>query len=140
MPKSREKLLEVVVREVGMYPMDAYLFVEQGLRFAVQRVHGPERRGGGSRHITGQQLCEGLREFALQRWGMLAGMVLRRWNIASTLDFGRIVYAMIDAGLMQKTEEDSLDDFRNVFDFRTGFDSDYKISVTERPNPQGNTR
>ena len=58
---------------------------------------------------------------------MLARTVLRRWNITSTLDFGRMVFAMVDGGLMQKTEEDSVEDFRNVYDFRNAFESDYHI-------------
>ena len=56
-----------------------------------------------------------------------AGAVLRRWNITSTFDFGRIVFALIAAGQMQQTEEDSIDDFRGVFEFRTAFESDYRI-------------
>ena len=134
-PSKRQKELEDVVRETGMYPIDAYYFVQQGLGFAVQRVHGPEKKGQ-NRHITGQQLCEGLREFAFEQWGMLARTVLGRWNIISTLDFGKIVYAMIDAEMLQRTDEDSLDDFRTVYDFKAGFDAGYKIDGTPKPKPQ----
>ena len=71
--------------------------------------------------MSGQQLCEGLREYALQQWGYLARTVLRRWNITSTVDFGKIVFALVEIGQMQKTDDDTLDDFRNVFDFRAAF-------------------
>jgi uncharacterized repeat protein (TIGR04138 family) len=57
----------------------------------------------------------------------MARTVLRRWGITSTLDFGQIVFALIQADQMQRTEEDTLDDFRNVYDFRTAFESGYRI-------------
>ena len=71
----------------------------------------------------------GLREFALQRWGLMARTVLQRWNITSTFDFGRIVFAMVENDLMQKTDEDSIEDFRNVYDFKTAFEADYPIEI-----------
>ena len=36
---------------------------------------------------------------------------------------------MVEAGLMQKTEDDSLEDFRNVFDFRTTLENEYQIQA-----------
>jgi uncharacterized repeat protein (TIGR04138 family) len=74
-----------------------------------------------SSHVTGQQLCMGLREFAIQQYGMLAPAVLWHWNIRRTEDFGRIVYAMIDGGVLSRTAEDSIDDFSGVFDFSEAF-------------------
>ena len=67
-----------------------------------------------------------MKDFALHQWGLLARTVLRRWNVTCTLDFGRIVFAMVDAGHMQKTQDDSVDDFKGVFDFRHAFDT-YRI-------------
>jgi uncharacterized repeat protein (TIGR04138 family) len=126
-----EKSLHDVVDAIGVYPIDAYLFVQQGLTQTVRRAHGEaeaEESSDASRHVTGQQLCQGLRDFALERWGLLARTVLSRWNITSTMDFGRIVFALIDHGFMRKTDEDSIDDFRNVFDFKTAFESGYRIN------------
>jgi uncharacterized repeat protein (TIGR04138 family) len=127
--QPREKSLSEVVEDVGVYPMDAFHFVQQGLAYAVDRFHGSARAEEPieSRHISGQQLCEGLRQFALSKWGMLARTVLKRWQITSTMDFGRIVYALIDAGHMQKTDRDSIEDFRNVYDFKTAFEAGYRI-------------
>ena len=104
------------------YPPEAFAFVREALYLAAVHEHGPEPEMAnpallGRRHVTGQQLCEALRNLAIQRWGFLARLVLSSWNIHSTLDFGKIVYAMIDNELMQKTEGDSLEDFRDVFDF-----------------------
>jgi uncharacterized repeat protein (TIGR04138 family) len=121
------KTLDDVVAEIGLYPAEAYEFVQQGLSFTVNQVHGEVTDPETNRHITGPQLCEGLREFALLQWGMLARTVLRRWNITSTMDFGRIVFALVENGFLQKQEGDSVEDFRNVFDFRAAFEADYRI-------------
>lgn len=125
---QQQDLLEVARR--SEYPLDAFVFVQRGLDFTVRRMHGEMDTADeaethpqfGSRHVNGQMLCEGLRDFALSEYGMLARTVLKRWRIRSCEDFGRIVYHMVDAGLMHKTDEDSYDDFKNVFDFNEAFD------------------
>ena len=119
--------MQQVVEDLGLYPPEAYAFIQQGLSFTVQKLHGKVKDPKANRHVTGADLCEGLRELALNQWGRLARTVLRRWNITTTLDFGRIVFAMVEAGLMQKTEDDSLEDFRNVFEFRTALEAEYQI-------------
>ena len=124
---KRQKSLQQLIDEVGIYPPAAYQFIQEGLGYTVQQIHGRQVKADASRHVSGPQLCEGLRQFALDRWGLLARTVLRRWNITSTLDFGRIVFALIQIGHMQKTSDDSLEDFENVYDFKTAFDSDYRI-------------
>ena len=116
-----------VVEDVGLYPPEAFAFIQKGLNHTVQQCHGKQKDPRASRHVTGQNLCDGLREVALAEWGRMARTVLRRWNITSTLDFGRIVFAMVDAGLMQKTEDDTIEDFRNVYDFRSAFEVEYQI-------------
>jgi uncharacterized repeat protein (TIGR04138 family) len=123
----QEKSVQQVVQDVGLYPPEAFAFIQKGLAQTVQKLHGKTRDPKANRHVTGQDLCEGLREVALAEWGRLARTVLRRWNITATLDFGRIVFAMVEAGLMQKTDDDSIEDFRNVYDFRTAFEAEYQI-------------
>ena len=116
-----QKSLEQLVEEVGLYPREAYEFIQQGLSYTVQKLHGEEKDPDASRHVSGRELSQGLREFALLQWGMLAGTVLRRWNILRTDDFGRIVFAMVESKLLQKTDEDELGDFECVFDFDKAF-------------------
>ncbi len=130
MPKvAPVKSLEQLAEAVGTYAVDAFYFVQQGLAQTSGTVHG-KRGKDPCRHISGQQLAEGLRDLAVANWGFLARTVLERWGIYSTLDFGRIVYAMIDAGIMARTDEDSLEDFRGVYDFRSAFDRGYRIGST----------
>lgn len=114
-----------VINAAGPYPLEAFCFVREGLSFTAERVHAAPREGSEmDRHISGQQLCMGLRDFAIDRYGLMAPVVLGHWHIKRTDDFGRIVFAMIGEGLMSKTEDDTLDDFRAVFDFGDAFSRD----------------
>lgn len=126
-PPQPVKSLDEIVEEVGLYPIEAYEFVQRGLGYTVQKLHGEVKNPSANRHISGQQLSQGLREFALLQWGLLAHTVLARWNIRRTDDFGRIVFALVEHGHMSKTDEDNIEDFRNVFDFRTVFEEQYRI-------------
>jgi uncharacterized repeat protein (TIGR04138 family) len=126
--KSPEKTLQQVVDAVGTYPVEAYIFVREGLSYTADKIHGETEGPQAARHISGRDLCMGLREFALHRWGYMARIVLQRWNITTTLDFGRIVFALVEHNHMQKTDEDTLADFKQVYDFRTAMESDYRIS------------
>lgn len=105
--------------KAGPFPPKAYEFVRQGLAFTATAVHGDRAEEGpeGSRHVSGQQLCLGLKDFAIRQYGLLAKPVLSSWHIRSTGDFGRIVFAMIEAEMMRKTDEDTPEDFENVFEF-----------------------
>jgi uncharacterized repeat protein (TIGR04138 family) len=108
------------------YPPEAYDFVQRGLTHTVARIHGEQADDLGqipdpSRHVSGQQLCLGLRQYAIDQYGRLARTVLNRWGIRRTEDFGRIVFDMIDAGLLRKTEDDSIKDFLNIYDFHEAF-------------------
>jgi uncharacterized repeat protein (TIGR04138 family) len=108
----------------GPYPPQAFAFVQEGLRHTVEAIRAsePDLPEHG-RHVSGQELCIGLRDYAINQYGLLARTVLDRWHIRRTDDFGRIVFAMVDAGLMRKTDEDSFDDFKGVFDFDESFET-----------------
>ncbi len=116
-----------LLSSLAPYPAEAFQFVSEGLSHTVHKIHGHRDESGDlapideSRHISGRQLCMGLRNYAIERYGLLARTVLRRWNIQGTEDFGKIVFAMVDAGLMRKTEEDTMEDFQGVFDFHEAF-------------------
>jgi uncharacterized repeat protein (TIGR04138 family) len=106
----------------GPYPLAAYQFVQDGLRATVERVHDQaDSSAAGSRHVSGQQLCMGLRDFAIEQYGYMAPVVLASWHIHRTEDFGRMVFALIEVGAMSKTAQDTLDDFRGVYDFSEAF-------------------
>jgi uncharacterized repeat protein (TIGR04138 family) len=129
-PSGPAKSLQEVVQAVGIYPAEAYLFIQQGLTYTVQKIHAAQTDPQVSRHVSGRDLCEGLREMALKQWGLMARTVLSRWNITSTMDFGRIVFAMVEHDLLQKTPDDRVEDFRHVYDFTTAFEKNYRIEAS----------
>ena len=110
-----QNLLEKLREWNPRYSEAAYLFVLAALQFAIDDLDEP-------RHITGQELAEGCRDLAIERFGPMARTVLEHWGIHSTADMGEIVYALIECRVLIKQDDDSLDDFRDVFDFDDAFD------------------
>ena len=96
----------------------AFLFVLSALEFSQTRL--PERR-----HISGAELAHACRDLALERYGVLARMVLEHWGIRQTEDIGDIVFALVDLGLLISQSNDTRDDFAGVFDFDQAFERDY---------------
>ena len=91
---------------------EAFSFVMAGLNFTVSRLKK-------YRHVTGRELSEGVKDFALREYGPLAQTVLEYWGIQATRDIGRVVFALIQEGLLHKNEEDCIEDFHEVYDFET---------------------
>ena len=123
MPSDIAQTRERIIRQDGRYPVEAFDFLHEGMDKAVKATYGEKHaeRLHGERHVSGRQLCLSLRDLAVERWGFLARHVLTHWRIRTTVDFGNMVYLMIENGLMHKTDEDSLEDFRNVFTFDDAF-------------------
>src|SRR6185437_6521372 len=83
------------------------------------------------RHLTGQELCEAIRLFALDQFGYMAKCVLNSWGVHSTSDFGEIVFNLIRIGQMRKTSKDRREDFDDVFDFEAGLRQSFQIKRPE---------
>jgi uncharacterized repeat protein (TIGR04138 family) len=129
------------------YKFDAYVFVFEALNYA-QKVlgYGAENSSDvehltakssdkrAERHLTGQQLCEAIRQFALEQYGYMAKCVLNSWGVHNTGDFGNIVFNLIDIKQMKKTRQDRREDFDNVFDFDEGLVQDFKITLPQKGN------
>ena len=88
------------------------------LQSVVNRLQPP-------RHISGSELAHGVRDLALERFGPLARTVLEHWGIHATDDVGRIVFALVECGVLVKQDEDRMEDFRDVFDFEDAFERSY---------------
>ena len=104
------------------YKKEAYTFVIMALHHTLTSI-------GEKRHITGQELSVGIKEYAREQFGPMAKTVLNYWGIHATYDFGKIVYYLIDVGLMARTADDSIEDFRDVYSFEESFNEpiDYDI-------------
>lgn len=132
MAAQDQKSMEDVIRDDGRYPLEAFAFLHDGLTRAANEIHGnteSQEEVEEGRHVTGQQLSLALRDLAVERYGLLARTVLGKWNIHATIDFGNMVYLLVDNGLMRKTEEDSIEDFRDIYSFDTAFQVDLKIEL-----------
>ncbi len=124
-----KKTIEEIAKEDGRYDVRGLKFVFEGLAATIDKFRQQEGLESMPRHITGQELSWGLAEVAQKKWGRLAAMVLEHWGICSTRDFGEIVYLMIDYGWMTSQETDTIEDFKNVFDFSDVFEKQYTIEI-----------
>ncbi|MBI4026081.1 MAG: hypothetical protein HY360_13935 [Verrucomicrobia bacterium] len=116
---SIEQAIAQIVRKDSRYHRDAYAFVREGLDFTIKNI----RKGAVAkeRHVTGQELLEGIRQHALQEFGPLAHTVLTYWNLRGCADIGEIVYNMVEFRILKTTERDSREDFNNGYDFEEAF-------------------
>ena len=125
-----DDLLAPILEADKRYTAEAYLFVREGLDHTVRRLEKP-------RHVSGQELLEGIREYALQEFGPVAKRVLSEWGIRECLDFGHIVFNLVNHGLLGKTAEDSIEDFTGGYDFAEAFLAPFRPRqpVSRRLNP-----
>jgi uncharacterized repeat protein (TIGR04138 family) len=132
-----------LLRRDERYHFDAYVFVFEALQHAQQQMGlgteqfvetaGDETAGDEppERHVTGQELCEAMRQYAHKQYGYLAKSVLNHWGIKSTGDFGEIVFNLIEIEQMRKTPNDRREDFDEVFDFAEGFQHSFEFSLPD---------
>ncbi len=112
--------IEKVMKQNRQYKFEAYSFVMAALHHTVSKLAKP-------RHISGRELLEGIREYALEQFGPMARTVLDYWGIHQTIDFGKIVFALVEVGILRKQPEDKLEDFEKAYDFEKAFDQGYEI-------------
>jgi uncharacterized repeat protein (TIGR04138 family) len=116
--EEKKDALEVLIEDDPRYSKEAYLFILDSLRSVIEGL-------SAMRHVTGQELSDGCRKHALDLYGPLARTVLEYWGIQKTSDFGEIVFNLIQAKQLTKTEQDTKEDFRDVFDFEDAFEKNY---------------
>jgi uncharacterized repeat protein (TIGR04138 family) len=131
---TTSRRIEALAAEDARYAAEAYHFVFDGLDFVLEREATLQGRHiPADRHVSIPQLLDGLRAFALAEYGPLARLVLERWGIYRTEDFGEIVFALVAHGLLNKQESDRPSDFRNGFNFREAFDKAWRSSPKSTP-------
>lgn len=118
----REGIMDQIRLREQRFDERAYLFVLSSLEHSQSRLS--ERR-----HITGPELAHACRELALQRFGVMARLVLEHWGVRATADIGDIVFTLVDLGLLISQPQDSRDDFEAVFDFEDAFERAYPWSA-----------
>ena len=139
-----------LLREDRRYAFEAYVFVFEALAYAQNVLSmGTETKSSpldvddrpdedeeeeeeeAEQHVSGQELCEAIRQFALEQYGYMAKTVLNSWGVHNTGDFGEIVFNLIGIGQMRKTPQDRREDFANVYDFDVALKEGFKITRPE---------
>jgi uncharacterized repeat protein (TIGR04138 family) len=147
-PIDFDEALEKIVQRDARYDREAYRFVRDALDFTQQLLaRGNERSSRSGRksakktpphHVTGPELLNGIRDHALQQFGPMVITVFDEWGIRATADFGEIVFNMVEACLLNKTAEDSRDDFKDVYSFKEVFEQPFrpgsKAASSDQPN------
>ena len=133
--RSFEEALAIILQADPRYTRDAYVFLRLALNYTLKAL--PKANASGPRHISGQELLEGIRQYALQEFGPIARTVLATWGITRTEDFGEIVFNLVNHGVLGKTDEDKKEDFAGGYSFHDAFTAPYlpaaKRAATARP-------
>ena len=116
--------LEKIIAKDPRYPREAYLFVREALDHTQKIIARPAPeplKEEAPRHVSGQQLLDGARQYALAQYGPMAQTILAEWGISRCEDIGELVFNMVENSLLAKTEQDSRDDFKAGYDFEEAF-------------------
>ena len=125
--------LESVVGSDPRYQRDGYIFLRDALDFTTKQQK--KTKGVSVRHVTGPELLDGVRHYALKEFGPMVMTVFDSWGIRSCEDVGHMVFNLIGAGVFGKTEQDSIEDFKNVYDFEEAFVKPFAPSKPETVKP-----
>lgn len=127
MTKTWNRIKEIIKKD-PRYSMQAYQFVFEALDYTTNMLgKNQQKTTDVDRHVTGKQLMEGIRKYALKQFGFMALTVFDQWGIKQDEDFGNIVFNLVESGLMGKTETDSRDDFKNIYDLKKVFEEEFKF-------------
>jgi uncharacterized repeat protein (TIGR04138 family) len=114
----RDGVMEQIRQRESRYEEGAYLFVLAALEYSQAQLQV-------RRHITGRELAFACRDLAIDRYGIMARMVLERWGVVSTEDIGAVVFTLVDLGFLASQPSDSRDQFNDVYDFYDAFELRY---------------
>lgn len=116
------EIVTLICKEDPRFDRKAYDFVRAGLDHTVKELRKKDAsRAERSRHVTGPELLDGLRVYALDQFGPLAKTVLNTWRVKRCRDFGDIVFNLIEYNVFSKTESDRPEDFSDIFSFDDAF-------------------
>ena len=133
---STEQAIEAIIEKDPRYPREAYEFVRESLDCTIRLFR--KDAVGKERHVTGKELLEGMRRHALDQFGPLAHTVLTSWNLRTGEDGGEIVFNMVNARVLSKTDRDKREDFQNGYDFEEAFKRPFEPPprTSAQPTPQ----
>jgi uncharacterized repeat protein (TIGR04138 family) len=122
------EVIRTIRKDDPRYARGAYYFLRQALDYSLREL---QKRGelGKTNHLTGQQLLEGIRLFAIDQYGPMARTVLENWGIKDCRDFGNIVFNLVECKVLGKTDQDSPEDFNGGYSFSAAFDKPFRPGI-----------
>jgi len=114
-----QEALRKILEHETRYAPEAFFFLREALDFTIKLLKKPEK--GPARHVSGTELLEGIRQYALQEYGPMTLRVLNHWGVRRSEDFGEIVFVLVESGVLGKTDEDRREDFAGGYDFEQAF-------------------
>src|SRR3569623_1578631 len=114
-----EDVLAKIVEQNPRYHREAYVFLREALEFTQKSISRANKNQ--VRHITGQELLNGICEYGLAVFGPMTITVLEEWGINSCEDFGHMVFLMIENNFLRKTDQDRPEDFKCGYNFDEAF-------------------
>lgn len=122
--KNFNEVVQLIRRDDPRYELGAYHFIRQALDYTLKKVR-EEDGARATRHVSGVELSEGIRDYALEQYGPMTLTLLKEWGIERTEDFGEIVFNLVEYEVFGKTEDDRKEDFENVFEFPDAFEKPF---------------
>lgn len=130
------EIVTLICKEDPRFDRKAYDFVRLGLDHTVKELRKKDAtRAERSRHVSGPELLDGLRIYALEQFGPLTKTVLNAWGVRRCRDFGDIVFNLIEYNVFSKTENDRREDFSDIYDFDGAFVKPFQPA--KRPGKSG---
>lgn len=116
------EVVALIRKEDPRFDRKAYDFVRHGLDHTVKELKKKDTgRAARTPHVTGAELLDGLRVYALDQYGPLAKTVLNSWGLKRCSEFGDIVFNLIEYNVFSKTENDRREDFTDLYSFDEAF-------------------
>lgn len=125
MNREIDNIIEMICDKDSRYKPDAYEFVMEALSFTQKKYRRPK-------HVTGEELLMGVKELLFDKFGPMTLSVLEHWGVKKTEDIGNIVFNLVNNKVLSKTEEDSLESFKNGYDFKETFGAEYQKHLEKK--------
>lgn len=129
--RSFDEALKLILKADNRYAKESYVFLRLALSYTIKALNKPDQ--GPARHISGRELLDGIRQYALREYGPITRTVLATWGITRTEDFGEIVFNLVGHGVLGKTDQDKKEDFANVYSFDDAFTLPFLPAAARKP-------
>ena len=110
-----QSVVSILKRDKRFDP-HAYFFLKDALDYTLKRI--AESNGGQARNVSGPELLEGCRDYALEQFGPMASTLMTEWSIRKCQDLGDMVFLLIEEQVFGKQDSDKQEDFSEIFDFQ----------------------